>query len=93
LASVALSLFPGLFPVRQDRLDPAVSARIAGGVRAGCRSAPPPLRVAALIRALLLLTFDLDRPTRGLIPVPDKPLVELRAEMALRPAASAPDVP
>jgi hypothetical protein len=45
---------------------------------------------ASLVALLLLVTFDLDRPTRGLIRVPDKPLVELRAEMALPPAASAP---
>jgi len=45
---------------------------------------------ASLVALLLLVTFDLDRPTRGLIQVPDKPLVELRADMALPPAASAP---
>jgi hypothetical protein len=44
---------------------------------------------AALVALLLLVTFDLDRPTRGLITVPDKPLNEARAEMALPPAASA----
>jgi hypothetical protein len=38
---------------------------------------------------LLLVTFDLDRPTRGLITVPAKPLLETRASMALPPAASA----
>jgi len=51
------------------------------------------LLAAALIALLLLVTFDLDRPTRGLITVPDKPLVGLRAEMALPPAAPAPEVP
>jgi hypothetical protein len=40
---------------------------------------------------LLLVTFDLDRPTRGLIKVPDAPLVNLRASMELPPAASAPE--
>jgi hypothetical protein len=40
---------------------------------------------------LLLTTFDLDRPTRGLIRVPDTPLVTLRAEMELPPAASGRD--
>jgi hypothetical protein len=45
---------------------------------------------AALVTVLLLVTFDLDRPTRGLITVPDSPLVELRASMVLPPAASAP---
>jgi hypothetical protein len=39
---------------------------------------------------LLLVTFDLDRPTRGLIEVPDTPLKALRASMALPPAAAAP---
>ena len=34
--------------------------------------------------------FDLDRPTRGLIRVPDKPLTALRAEMKLPPAAHGP---
>ena len=36
---------------------------------------------------LLLVTFDLDRPTRGLITVPATPLELLRASMALPPAA------
>jgi hypothetical protein len=44
---------------------------------------------AALVSLLLLVTFDLDRPTRGLITVPTKPLLETRASMALPPAASA----
>jgi hypothetical protein len=39
---------------------------------------------------LLLVTFDLDRPTRGLVTVPDAPLVALRASMQLPPAAPAP---
>jgi hypothetical protein len=45
---------------------------------------------AALVTLLLLVTFDLDRPTRGLITVPATPLVSLRASMALPPAASGP---
>jgi hypothetical protein len=45
---------------------------------------------AALVTVLLLVTFDLDRPTLGLITVPDSPLVELRASMVLPPAANAP---
>ena len=45
---------------------------------------------AALVTVLLLVTFDLDRPTRGLITVPDSALVELRASMVLPPAANAP---
>jgi len=51
------------------------------------------LLAASLVALLLLVTFDLDRPTRGLITVPDKPLVELRAELALPPAASGSEDP
>jgi hypothetical protein len=40
---------------------------------------------------LLLVTFDLDRPTRGLIRVPDTPLESLRASMNLPPAATGPN--
>ncbi|HEX4527595.1 MAG TPA: hypothetical protein VH108_12745 [Gaiellaceae bacterium] len=43
---------------------------------------------AGLITLLLLVTFDLDRPTRGLIRIPSTPLTSLRAEMVLPPAAS-----
>lgn len=46
------------------------------------------LAAAALITALLLVTFDLDRPTRGLIRVPDAPLVATRASMVPPPAAA-----
>ena len=45
---------------------------------------------AAFVSVLLLITFDLDRPTRGLVTVPDAPLVALRASMELPPAARAP---
>ena len=45
---------------------------------------------AILVTLLMLVTFDLDRPTRGLIVVPDTPLTDLRASMDLPPAASAP---
>jgi hypothetical protein len=48
---------------------------------------------ASLVALLLLVTFDLDRPTRGVIRVPDKPLLALRAEMALPPAASGSENP
>ena len=50
----------------------------------------PLLGAAALVTLLLLVTFDLDRPTRGLIKVPDASLVAVRASMALPPAADAP---
>jgi hypothetical protein len=45
---------------------------------------------AAFVSVLLLITFDLDRPVRGLVRVPDTPLVALRASMELPPAAPAP---
>ena len=48
------------------------------------------LLAAGLVTLLLLVTFDLDRPRRGLIQIPDAPLVDLRASMELPPAASAP---
>jgi hypothetical protein len=51
------------------------------------------LAAAALVTLLLLVTFDLDRPTRGVITVPATPLVDVRASMALPPAASAPAHP
>lgn len=46
---------------------------------------------AAMVSVLLLITFDLDRPTRGVVTVPDTPLVALRASMELPPAAEGPD--
>jgi hypothetical protein len=46
------------------------------------------LLAAALVSLLLLVSFDLDRPTRGLIRVPATPLTDLRASMNLPPAAS-----
>jgi hypothetical protein len=45
---------------------------------------------AGLITLLLLITFDLDRPTRGLIRIPSAPLISLRASMELPPAANGP---
>ena len=48
------------------------------------------LFAAVLVSFLLLVTFDLDRPTRGLITVPSTPLTDLRASMDEAPAASAP---
>jgi hypothetical protein len=50
----------------------------------------PMLAAAGLVTMLLLVTFDLDRPTRGLIEVPDTPLKALRASMVLPPAAAGP---
>jgi hypothetical protein len=51
------------------------------------------LLAAGLVTLLLLVTFDLDRPTRGLIRIPDGPLVSVRASMALPPAAAGPSHP
>jgi hypothetical protein len=45
---------------------------------------------AILVALLLLVTFDLDRPTRGLITVPSEPLTNLRASQSQPPAASGP---
>lgn len=45
---------------------------------------------AGLLTLLLFVTFDLDRPARGFITVPDAPLVALRAGMELPPAAGTP---
>ena len=57
------------------------------------RSVLPVLLAAGLISLLLLVTFDLDRPTRGLIRVPATPLTNLRESMDLPPAASGPSRP
>jgi hypothetical protein len=54
------------------------------------RGATTVVLAGGLVTVLLLVIFDLDRPTRGLIRVPDTPLVALRSEMALPPAASGP---
>jgi hypothetical protein len=45
------------------------------------------IAAAVLVAMLLFVTFDLDRPTRGLVTVPDTPLTSLQASMALPPAA------
>jgi hypothetical protein len=45
------------------------------------------LVAAVLVVMVLLVTFDLDRPTRGLIQVPDEPLTQLRTSMTLPAAA------
>lgn len=51
------------------------------------RSLTSVMLAAALVAALLLVTFDLDRPTRGLIKISDAPLTELRVSMDQPPAA------
>ena len=45
------------------------------------------LLAAGLLTLLLFVSFDLDRPTRGFITIPNAPLVNLRASMELPPAA------
>jgi hypothetical protein len=49
----------------------------------------PVLLAAALITMLMYVTFDLDRPTRGFIRIPDTPIAQLRAQMNLPPAAGS----
>ena len=51
------------------------------------------IAAAAIVTLLLLVTFDLDRPTRGIITVPATPLVAVRASMELPPAAQGPTHP
>src|SRR4051812_22699562 len=51
------------------------------------RGATTVILAGALVTVLLLIIFDLDRPTRGLIRVPDDPLVALCASMAAPPDA------
>ena len=51
------------------------------------------LLAAGLVTLLLLVTFDLDRPTRGLIRIPNAPLAAVRASMTLPPAATGPSHP
>ncbi len=46
---------------------------------------------AALLAFLLLVTADLDRPTRGMITVPDSALKNQLASMMKPPAAAGPD--
>jgi hypothetical protein len=54
------------------------------------RSLTPLLLAAGLVTFLLFVTFDLDRPTRGFIEVPDAPLATLRASMNEPPAYGPP---
>ena len=54
------------------------------------RGATTVVLAGVLVTVLLLIIFDLDRPTRGLISVPDTPLLALRASMTLPPAAHGP---
>jgi hypothetical protein len=49
------------------------------------------LLASALVAFLLFVTADLDRPTRGLIEIPDTVLTEQLESMTLPPAATGPD--
>ena len=48
------------------------------------------LGATVLVTLLLLVIFDLDRPTRGVIKVPSAPLASVRASMIPPPAAQGP---
>ena len=50
------------------------------------RGTVPALLAAATVAMLLYVTFDLDRPTRGLIQVPDTAIAQLRESMNQPPA-------
>jgi hypothetical protein len=54
------------------------------------RGLVPIIAAAGVIGLLVVVTFDLDRPTRGLIEVPATPLIAEQATMSLPPAAPAP---
>jgi hypothetical protein len=55
------------------------------------RKLAPSFLTATVLGIILLVSFDLDRPERGIITVPSTPLVDVRATMDLPPAAGAPD--
>jgi len=54
------------------------------------RGLVPVVTAAILVSLLVLVTFDLDRPTRGIIKVPATPLLAEKATMSRPPAAPAP---
>jgi hypothetical protein len=64
----------------------ALPAEPTGSERRGLMSVA---LAAVLVTLILVVTFDLDRPTRGLIEVPATPLTDLRTTMTLPPAAPA----
>ena len=55
------------------------------------RKLAPSFLTATVLGIILLVSFDLDRPERGIITVPSAPLVDVRATMDDPPAAVAPD--
>ena len=54
------------------------------------RGLVPVVLAAVVVTFLVLVTFDLDRPTRGLITIPATPLLAEKATMSLPPAAPPP---
>lgn len=70
----------------------AAGAMFLVGLHVGLlgRSLTPLLLAAGLVSFLLFVNFDLDRPTRGFIEVPDSPLAALRASMDNPPAYEPP---
>lgn len=70
----------------------AAGAMFLVGLHVGLlgRSLTPLLLAAGLVTFLLFVNFDLDRPTRGFIEVPDAPLAALRASMNEPPAYGTP---
>ena len=48
------------------------------------------LFAAGLVTIMLLVIFDLDRPHRGLITIPDAPLTAARESMNSPPPATGP---
>ena len=54
------------------------------------RSEVTSIFAAAFVILILLISFDLDRPQRGLITVPFTALVDVRASMEMPPAVTAP---
>ena len=50
----------------------------------------PVVLAAVVVTFLVLVTFDLDRPTRGFITIPASPLLAEKATMSLPPAAPPP---
>jgi hypothetical protein len=54
------------------------------------RGLVPVVAAAILVSLLVLVTFDLDRPTRGFITIPTAPLLAEQATMSVPPAAPAP---
>ena len=54
------------------------------------RGLVPVVLAAVVVTFLVLVTFDLDRPTRGFITIPATPLLDEKATMSLPPAAPPP---